>query len=588
MANFENVNKIDVITPKHSYQDLSHTMKFSCDFGQLIPTSCFILAPNEKIQMKSDFFARMAPMYSPVMDGIDIYNWVFAVPLRLMYADFNDFLIGGADGTLSSSYEFPTCNINLASGTYTNRAGETSSFDYRDVFGAGSLADYLGLPTPITTADWSNIKDLTMPVLPFRCYHKIWNDYFRNQNLEPEEFEYKDGGNHDLAPQYAVLRYKNFNKDYFTSALTNTQLGSAVEIPFEASVSYNTDNFHPSKIRWKSDTHWSDPDDVEQEPYQIPIGASVVGEDNISKFTNIGMNTATKGASVIGAEGSVDNSASLKVGNMTATIQNLRYAIALQQFQELNLRAGHRYVEFVMAHYGSSPADARLQRAEYLGGSRTPIQISAVVQQSATTTKEVSGQRVTDSALGELAGYGVSAGGYDGLEFYTSEEFTMIMSIACVVPHNSYMQGMPKHLDIRNRFDLPIPMFAGLGDQPIEKGEVYFNMWDNDRVGKNQSTFGYTARYNQYRFLPDRIAGDFRTSLNSWHLARIWSYLNQPALNADFIKIDPEDYNRIFNVTSNDVNHFWIEVYHNIDAWRVIPRLGIPVMHINPTNDVNI
>lgn len=583
MANFENVNKVDVITPRHSYQDLSHTMKYSCDFGQLIPTSCFLLAPNEKIRIKSDFFARMAPMISPLMDGIDIYNYVFACPIRLIYADFNSFLTGGRFGDLASDYVMPLGNINLASDKYTNRAGVTyNNVGYKDLFCAGSLADYLGFPTPITVSDFSNLKDITVDEWPFRVYHKIWNDYFRNQNVEDEEYEYTDGNlAHDIPPQYMQLRYKNFNKDYFTSALPFTQRGPAVEIPFEADVVYKSNEFHPSKIVFPTGTAWHENQtNMDEKQYKIPDlqGNSDV-RDQLIGLTDV----TTSENSLMGAAGAINNADSLAIGNISATINNLRYAIALQQFQELNARAGSRYIEFVMAHYGATPQDARLQRAEYLGGSKTPIQVSAVVQQSQTTID--SDDNV--SALGQLGGYGISTGSYDGIEFYTSEEFTAIMVISCVMPHNSYLQGYPKHFKIRDRFDLPIPMFAGLGDQPIEQEEVYFDMWSDNRDANNAKVFGYTSRYNQFRFLPDRIAGDFRTSLNTFHLARYFNSLNPPQLNSEFIKVDPADYNRIFNVTDNDVNHFWIEVYHNIDSWRVIPRLGVPVMSVNATDNSN-
>lgn len=523
----------------------------------------------------------MAAMYAPIMDNIDILSWTFAVPYRLVYADWPSFLTGGVNGDLSGNlYELPTVNINYKSKTYTNRANETfTDIDYPALCGTGSLADYLNLCSPIfqngTSASEENLQDLdktdNISAIPFRVYHKIWNDYFRNQNIEPEEWDYIDGGNHDLSPVYARLRYKNFSKDYFTSALPDTQLGDPRLIPFEAEVTYVN--------RAQGDTIFAQNNTAND--ITVPRTAQIVAETGNNQEQVVPAHGGRTFIPKVVGDGnltfSLDNSKNLRVINASATINNLREAIAIQEFQELNMRAGHRYIEFIMANFGVHSRDARLQRAEYLGGHLTPINISAVIQQSQSTQ---------GNALGSYAGYGQAIGDVPGIDFYTADEHVMIMQIMCVVPHNSYMQGIPKYLDQRNRFDFPTPLLSGLGEQPIRNKEVFFDMYNADRQAYNEDTFGYTARYNEYRFIPDSIHGDFRQTLNSWHLARLFNSDDRPELNTEFIKIDPLDYNRIFNVTSDDFDHFFIEVYHTIDAFRCIPRLGIPKMSANPGNQI--
>ena len=591
MSVFDNINQVEVIKPRGSYQDLSHSVKLTTEVGRLTPTCCFLLAPGEKVRLKSDFFCRLAPMYAPLMDNFDIYSFWFADPWRLEWADLQDFITGGVDGDLDDTlYPTPKVRVKFKTETYVNRAGEvtqlTGADTYKAMCGTGSLADYLGMPVPIinpvdmsTTSDkW---QDTIWPATPFRVYHRIWNDYFRNQNIEPEEWEYVDGDVHDLSPVYARLRYKNFNKDYFTSALPNTQLGDTIPLVIDSQVVFDRGSNSGDKVWVYNNTAQpasiSGRDSADDPQQQLQLASK-----NAS-FAMPGYGTSSSNLAVEGDNGSqfaafLDNSKSLKV-NSSVTINNLRAAIAVQEFQELNARAGHRYIEYILAQYGVYSQDARLQRPEFLGGCSTPVNVSAVLQNSAPTSETDSG------VLGSYAGYGQAVGNVPGVEFYTASEYTWIMNIICVVPHNSYMQGLPKHLDIQNRFDLPIPLLAGLGEQPILNKEVFFDCYDNsDRETYNNGTFGYTARYNQYRFLPDSIHGDFRETLNTWHLARLFSPSDRPELNAEFIKINPDEYNRVFNVTSSDFDHFMINIYHSIDAFRKIPRLGTPKLSANPSN----
>ena len=237
-------------------------------------------------------------------------------------------------------------------------------------------------------------------------------------------------------------------------------------------------------------------------------------------------------------------------------MNELRRAEKLQQWLEKNARGGARYVEQILSHFGVVSSDARLQRPEYLGGGKTPVVISEVLQTSASQE---------DSAQGNPAGNGISVGTSHRFNKYF-EEHGFIIGIMSVLPKTAYQQGLPRMFQRTDKFDYYYPEFAHLGEQEVLNSEVYL---DPTGATYNRGTFGYQSRYAEYKYNADTVHGDFRESLNFWHLGRIFNTadpdgegVGKPVLNKEFVESKPS--NRIFNVTTDDVNHLWAEVYQDI------------------------
>lgn len=239
-----------------------------------------------------------------------------------------------------------------------------------------------------------------------------------------------------------------------------------------------------------------------------------------------------------------------------ATINNLRLAFRLQEWEELNARGGGRFAEVLQAHFGVRPQDYRLQRPEYIGGSKQPVTISEVLNTVGTSERP----------QGDMAGHGLSVGA-SGRSKYYCHEHGYVIGVMSVMPKPAYQQGIPRHFLKSDKYMYYWPTFAHLGEQEVMNQELYVNHTEPT------DTFGYLPRYQEYRGLLPRVAGDFKTSLNFWHLGRIFE--NPPALNQEFIEVKPEDVNRIFAV-QDGTDNLWMHIYHKIRARRPIPKFGTP------------
>ena len=241
----------------------------------------------------------------------------------------------------------------------------------------------------------------------------------------------------------------------------------------------------------------------------------------------------------------------------TATINELRQAFQIQRWLERSARSGARYTEVLQSFFGVRPRDSRLQRPEFLGGGKMPLSISEVIQTSETSK----------TPLGEFAGHGITYGSTVKFRKFF-EEHGIIMGIMSVLPRTAYCQGMPKLFTKFDKYDYFWQEFAHLGEQEIKNEEIYF-----DPAGaNNKNTFGYTARYNEYRYIPDTVHGNMLDSLSYWHMARMFP--SRPALNADFVKADPT--NRIFPV-QNATHKLIIQTYAQLKAIRPVPKYGDPL-----------
>lgn len=505
--------KIGMSKPGFSAFDLSHEKKLSCNMGELIPVYLEEVLPGDMFKVKTEIMLRMAPMTAPVMHRVNVYLHFFFVPNRLVWpgdestASWQQFITGGRQGT--SVPVFPT---------YTPSAGQSR-------WGKGSLADYFGLP--IFEAGDAMTNPYKVSQLPFCGYNKIYYDYYRDPNLVPEA-----AGNWTAsagAPMISInlsIRKRAWEKDYFTSALPWPQRGAEVSVPVDF-------NYKLAEVS-TSET-----------------GATLVDLDlysNAGGFVAPGIGGAT----------------SLYVRNLEedavqVSINDLRTSSAIQRWLEKAARGGYRYVEQLLTHFGQRSSDARLQRAEYLGGGKQPIVISEVLNTSATETEP----------QGNMAGHGYSVGTTNTFR-KKFEEHGYVFGIMSVLPRTAYQQGIHRHFTRTDKLDYYFPEFANLGEQEVLNREIY---WDPVGVPAAQLTaFGYQQRYAEYKYGCSSVHGDMRDTLDFWHLGRIFDA--QPVLNSAFVESDPS--HRIFAVEDPTLDKLWIQIYNDVKARRPMPYFSNP------------
>lgn len=519
-------SKVRLTAPKSSNFNLSHERKFTLDMGNLVPILCEEVLPGDKWSVSTSQMLRMMPMLALVMHEIQIYTHFFFVPNRLIWENWEPFITGGERG--DEEPVFPTFTEAPYKDMYTG-------------FPILSLGDYFGLPTDVPF-DKEPISQL-----PFRAYAFIWNEYYRDQNLQdPVDFQLGDGNiavNFQEDAQQAQfihpllgLRKRAWQHDYFTSALPFAQKGAPVQLPL-GDIQFNE----------QGTTYLKDEDGNNVQT----VGFLSSGELPVDAQLHLMTNSPASDKHPI----NIDNSENLSVG--ATTIEDLRRAFKLQEWLEKNARAGSRYIESVLAHFGVHSSDARLQRPEYLGGGMSPMLISEVLQTSETTS----------TPLGEMAGHGINMNKNHSFS-RSFEEHGQVIGIMSIRPKTAYSQGIPRKYQKFDKFDYFWPEFQHIGEQAILNKEV----WYSDTNAYKDSTFGYIPRYAEYRFIQNSIHGDFRDTLEFWHLSRKFS--NMPVLNGDFITSDPS--NRIFAVEESEEAHIICQLWHNIKARRKMSYFGDP------------
>lgn len=529
--------------------DLSYENLLSAGMGKLYPILCKEMLPGDRFRVKSDVLIRVMPMTSPVYGNLKAYIHYFFVPNRLVWSNWEEFITGGENGEDTHvppyTYLEDLQSDQLVRDSESGADGDTVPFSGLE----RSLCDYFNLPSFYGSTDLSSNRT-PISLLPFRAYSLVWNEYYRDQNVDDEIDIKKDidgyvSSNSDkFSFDYHLMRRRRWLKDYFTSALPTPQRGPDVSLPIIDS---------GSAIVADGNLYLKGTGTVGENDILVPDRGSVAE----SEFT---IASAPQDAPGVPSIGGTQYSKGLKLQQgslISATINDLRQAIALQRFYEISARAGSRYIETILGHFHVKSSDARLQRPEYIGGGVTPITISEIPQTSATD--EISPQ-------GNLAGRGLGFG-RTNQAIYRAEEHGYLIGILSIIPEPVYYQGINKSFSRLQRDQYYWPSFAHLGEQPIMKSELCVL---NDSSDNSNSLFGYAPRYAEYKYSPNEIHGLLRSSLSNWTFAR---KLDAANLNSEFLEVPAV--NNPFAV-QDDTDKFVIWISHNIDALRPMPFFGTP------------
>lgn len=548
--------------------DRSSSYKTSFNVGDLIPFYVDEVLPGDTFDITTAKVVRSQTMLTPVMDNIYLDTYYFFVPNRLIWKHWKEFCGENTQGAWAPTVEYTIPTIAPPEGG----------------FATGTIADYMGLPVGVT---WNASDDLAPSALPFRAYALICNEFFRDQNVSdplliPLDDANQTGvntGNYisDVANGGLPFKAAKYH-DYFTSALPAPQKGEAVGVPVtfgtgilpvstvgEVRVPYNAypliwgnppgtsaitnrqfDGFDVSALDFRN-----------AEVGVVDIGASAVNGGQISGSAN-SVNASTP----------INLAADATNADLTFNVNELRLAFAYQRYLEALARSGSRYTELLLGLFGVKSPDARLQRPEYLGGNRVPVNVNEVTN-TAQSEQDFLGDLAAKSQTGDV--------NHDFIKSFTEHGYLIGVMVARY--DHSYSQGLQKFWTRKTFTDFYNPKFANLGEVPIYQAEIY--AYSNSKDGSNfvkDRIFGYQEIWADYRYRPNMVTGEMRpgvaNTLDFWHLAD--SYEDVPTLSDGWIREDKTNVDRVLAVTSAVSNQFWCDIYIQNKCTRCMPMYSIP------------
>jgi len=525
---FSQVPKAEI--PRSTF-DRSHGYKTTFDAGLLVPFYIDEALPGDTFNVRLNALARLATPIFPIMDNMFMDTHYFAVPIRLIWENWARFNGERTSPDDSTDFTIPHMHAPAVTG-----------------YAANSLSDYFGIPT--------GVPDLEHSSLFHRAYNLIWNEWFRDQNMqEPETVPLGDGP--DDPAEFALQR-RGKRHDYFTSSLPWPQKGPSVSMLVGGTAPVlgllRSGNAQPiSAVET----------DIPGTNYINSAGSAATNTDSIFFSGSTGYPTNQLAFAANPQDTSKIN-VYADLSQATAnTINSLRQMFQIQKIYERDARGGTRYIELIKSHFGVTSPDARLQRPEYLGGGSTSVNISPVPQTGGSGTN-------IDTPQGNLAAIGTAS--INGHGFTSSfTEHCIIIGLVSVRSDLTYQQGLNRMFSRKTRFDFYWPALSHIGEQAVLQKEIYAdgNPSNDDKV------FGYQERYAEYRYKPSSITGEFRSSfaqsLDSWHLSQ--EFANAPVLDADFIVENPP-LDRCIAVPSEP--HFLFDSYIQLKCARPMPVYGVP------------
>lgn len=537
-----NPTRIDL---SRSTFDRSSSVKTSFNAGDIVPFFLEEVLPGDTFNVKSSKVVRMQTLLTPMMDNVYLDTYYFFVPNRLVWQHWKEF---NGENTESAwipetSYEVPQITSPAGTG-----------------WDVGTIADYFGIPT--------GIPNLSVSALPFRAYALVMNEWFRDQNLQdplvvPLDDATVSGVNTGLfvsdvakgGKPYIAAKYH----DYFTSCLPAPQKGPDVLIPSATAGEYpvvtRSQNIDGSLIT---------------EPLHVKYLGTPTVAPNTPLFSGSGVQDSTRYVNVESSTGQsngspvFDNLYAVASGGIGATINQLRLAFQVQKLYERDARGGSRYIEILKSHFGVTSPDARLQRPEYLGGNRVPININQVIQQSGTQSGT--------TPQGTVVGMSQTTDSHsDFIKSFTEHGF--IIGVMCARYDHTYQQGLERFWSRKDRFDYYWPVFANIGEQAVKNKEIYAQ-----GNAEDDEVFGYNEAWADYRYKPNRVTGEMRSaykqSLDVWHLAD--DYSTRPSLSDSWIREDKANIDRVLAVQSSVSNQFFADIFVQNRATRAMPIYSVP------------
>jgi hypothetical protein len=523
-------NSVQADRPKYNTFDLTNDFKYTFDMGKLVPIFVKDVLPGDSWSLQIESFLRMSPLKSELYHDVKIRHYVFYCRNTLVFPDFEAYI---AD---------PGSSIN------------NPYFALSNIMAEGDVADYMGYPLGYTASPDAFYVD----AMPAAIYALIYDKWFLNQHLQTEVFQgLVSGGSNGWAR--IVLENEPFSisweNDYFTAALPQAQLGPSVTLPIvdqKAFVTLDTSSGNSALIK---DTSGG------------TISAGI--ETMVQSGSTEKLQSWDGSVSYIDAVLDPNSTLVLDSTAAFATVNALREAFALQKYYELANVAGTRYHEFVYAFFGIRTGDLRAGVPEYIGSTTDRMTLSAVMQTAPAQASATSAR----SPLGTVAGQGIGLAGGRGFRYF-AREHGWIMAFITVGPRPAYQQGCPR-MYTRSLSDPEAyynPMFAYLGEDTIYNYELYLSGNSTDDIG----TFGYIPRYSDYRYHPNRVAGEMRSSYDHKHLGR--KFTSKPLLNESFILCEPDK--RIFAVdyggTSFTNHDIMAHTVIKAIVRRLIPLYGKP------------
>lgn len=557
---FSSIPKINI--PRSKF-DMSHSVKTTINQGEITPVYLQEVYPGDSFKVQSTYITRTASsLIRPIMDNLFLDTYYFFVPSRLVYDKWAQIFGENASGPWAET-EFAEAPGN---GTYSASLGNVNSI-------VGGVADHLGLPITmlVDSEGYLQTPFKTFSTIPFRCFAKVYDDWFRDENVVgPMNIRTSDNTSTSFGMEYINNKEWSINNyfgklpkvsklhDYFTSALPSPQKGSPV--------TFNITNGYVPVIPLNNMNNNSllNAFNSPALSFAKKIGSSWSDSTANGPLSLLNGNLINSGSGASSGTQVVPNNLAGVIDHLTAfSVNDMRFAFQLQKMLERDARGGTRFTEYIENHFNVLNPDSRLQRAEYLGGKRSPLNITQVTQTTGSSTTP------SNNSLGDLGGYSLTGSNTGFKKSFTEHGF--VIGVACIRQFHTYQQGFDKFWFRFKRTDFYDPVFANIGEQPIYSKEIYAS---TTNISAN-NVFGYNEAWADLRYNNSKISGFMRSGIQDsydvWHLGDY--YANSPTYSQSFVE-EGDNVKQVLSVQEGP--NFLVDIFHKVSAIRPLPLYSVP------------